>query len=44
MSEIKDFFQENGYYVARGVYSPSEVKDLERDFDRREEEWRSLLE
>jgi len=34
MSEIKDFFQENGYYVARGVYSPSEVKDLERDFDR----------
>src|SRR5687767_11615849 len=34
MSEVSDFYKENGYYVARGVYSPAEVRDLERDFDR----------
>jgi phytanoyl-CoA hydroxylase len=34
MSEVSDFYKENGYYVARGIYSPAEVKELERDFDR----------
>lgn len=33
-TEIHQFFQENGYYHAKGVYSPFEVKELERDFDR----------
>jgi len=33
-NEIKKFYDENGYYVARGVFSPDEVKVLERDFDR----------
>jgi ectoine hydroxylase-related dioxygenase (phytanoyl-CoA dioxygenase family) len=33
-SEITTFFQENGYYHARGVFSPGEVAELERDFDR----------
>jgi len=32
--EISQFFQENGYYHARGVYSPAEVRELETDFDR----------
>jgi ectoine hydroxylase-related dioxygenase (phytanoyl-CoA dioxygenase family) len=32
-SEIKAFFQENGYYVQRGVFSPAEIKELETDFD-----------
>lgn len=32
--DIKAFFEENGYYVARGVYSPAEVAELEEDFDR----------
>ncbi|MEJ5169989.1 MAG: phytanoyl-CoA dioxygenase family protein [Fimbriimonadales bacterium] len=27
-------FAEQGYYVARGVYSPEEVRELEEDFDR----------
>jgi phytanoyl-CoA hydroxylase len=31
---IRSFFEENGYYIAKGVYSPVEVADLERDFDR----------
>ncbi|MCL6511996.1 MAG: phytanoyl-CoA dioxygenase family protein, partial [Anaerolineae bacterium] len=34
MSEIASFFNENGYYLARGVFSPEEVAELERDFDR----------
>ena len=33
-SEIHAFFQENGYYHARGVYSPAELGPLEHDFDR----------
>jgi phytanoyl-CoA hydroxylase len=33
-SEIGAFFYENGYYHARGVYSPDEVVRLEEDFDR----------
>jgi phytanoyl-CoA hydroxylase len=33
-AEITKSFQENGYYVARNVYSAAEVAELERDFDR----------
>jgi len=33
-TEITEFFQENGYYLAKGVYSPTEVAELETDFDR----------
>jgi ectoine hydroxylase-related dioxygenase (phytanoyl-CoA dioxygenase family) len=33
-SEISEFFQTNGYYHAKGVYSPAEIRDLETDFDR----------
>jgi phytanoyl-CoA hydroxylase len=33
-TEITEFFQENGYYLAKGVYSPAEVAELETDFDR----------
>lgn len=29
-----EFFAENGYYVARNVFTPSEVAELEMDFDR----------
>ncbi|QYM80366.1 phytanoyl-CoA dioxygenase family protein [Horticoccus luteus] len=31
---IKTFFQENGYYVARGLFSGATLKELTRDFDR----------
>jgi len=34
MTEIKTFFDENGYYVARGIFAPDEVRKLEEDFDR----------
>lgn len=34
MSEIKAFFEENGYYLAKGVFSLDEVQGLEEDFDR----------
>ncbi len=34
MSEIGKFFDENGYYFAKGVYSPDEIKTMEHDFDR----------
>jgi ectoine hydroxylase-related dioxygenase (phytanoyl-CoA dioxygenase family) len=34
MSSINEFYQENGYYIARGVYAPEEVRELEVDFDR----------
>ena len=33
-TEITEFFQKNGYYHAKGVYSPAEVAELETDFDR----------
>lgn len=33
-SEIASFFNEHGYYLARGVFSPEEIAELERDFDR----------
>jgi len=32
--KIKAFFDENGYYVARGLFNPSQMKTLSRDFDR----------
>jgi len=32
--EITKFFHENGYYHARGVFSPAEIAELETDFDR----------
>lgn len=34
MSAIKSFFDENGYYVARGLFQPDEVAALATDFDR----------
>jgi len=34
MSEVKEFYEENGFYHARGVFSPQEVSVLESDFDR----------
>lgn len=33
-SEIKEFWDANGYYHAKGVFSPDEIKALETDFDR----------
>lgn len=33
-SPVKEFFDQQGYYLARGVFSPEEVEDLETDFDR----------
>lgn len=33
-SGIREFFDQNGYYLARGVFSADEVRDLETDFDR----------
>jgi len=32
--DLSAFYQENGYAVARNVFSPDEVAELERDFDR----------
>lgn len=32
--KIKTFFDENGYYVARGLFKPDQIKRLGRDFDR----------
>jgi ectoine hydroxylase-related dioxygenase (phytanoyl-CoA dioxygenase family) len=34
MSEIKAFFEEHGYYHAKGIFSSSEVERLEHEFDR----------
>ncbi|MBM3276891.1 MAG: phytanoyl-CoA dioxygenase family protein [Candidatus Handelsmanbacteria bacterium] len=34
MSEIKSVFSEQGYYLAKAVYCPAEVAELEADFDR----------
>lgn len=33
MSDIKAFFEENGYYHAKGVFSKDEVAELESSFD-----------
>lgn len=33
-TEIGRQFAEDGYYIARGVFSPAEVAELEADFDR----------
>jgi len=32
-NEIRRFFDEHGYYLARGVFDPATVAELERDFD-----------
>ncbi len=34
MDKMRAFFEENGYYLARGVFSPDEVGRLEDEFDR----------
>ncbi|MCA9447760.1 MAG: phytanoyl-CoA dioxygenase family protein [Candidatus Omnitrophica bacterium] len=34
MSDVKEFFENNGYYHAKGVFSPSEIVELEREYDR----------
>ncbi|MCA9448719.1 MAG: phytanoyl-CoA dioxygenase family protein [Candidatus Omnitrophica bacterium] len=34
MDQVKDFFDENGYYHAKGVFSKAEIAELERDYDR----------
>lgn len=34
MSSIKEQFDRDGFYLARGVFSPEEVAVLEKDFDR----------
>ncbi len=34
MSDIKASFQENGYYLAKGLFAADEVEALEADFDR----------
>ena len=33
-SEIKTFFDENGYYFAKGVFNPAKISELEREVDR----------
>jgi phytanoyl-CoA hydroxylase len=33
-TEITKFYRENGYYLAKGVYSSAEIRELETDFDR----------
>ncbi|MFI5356708.1 MAG: phytanoyl-CoA dioxygenase family protein [Opitutales bacterium] len=32
--KIKSFFDQNGYYLARGVFAPARIRLLEREFDR----------
>ena len=32
--EIKEFFDQNGYYLAKDVYSSDEIESMESDFDR----------
>ncbi len=34
MSDIKATFEENGYYLAKGLFAPDEITALEADFDR----------
>ena len=31
---IAEFFNENGYYLAQGVYSEASLQDMETEFDR----------
>ena len=33
-NDASGFFDENGYYLARGVYSPGEIGRLREEFDR----------
>lgn len=33
-ARIRSFFDENGFYLAKGVFSPGEIAPLETDFDR----------
>ena len=33
-NETGEFFEENGYFLARGVFSPQELAPLEEEFDR----------
>jgi len=33
-NDIKNFFDENSFYFARGVFSSGEIRELEADFDR----------
>lgn len=33
-SKIKKFYDDNGYYLARGVFNKDEIRALEEDFDR----------
>jgi ectoine hydroxylase-related dioxygenase (phytanoyl-CoA dioxygenase family) len=33
-AEITKSYQENGYYLAKNVYNPAEIAELDRDFDR----------
>jgi len=34
MNKVSQFYRDNGYYVAKGVFSTDEFRDMERDFDR----------
>ena len=34
MSKIRTFFDENGYYLAKNVFSVDEINSLENEFDR----------
>lgn len=33
-NDVSEFYRENGYYLAKGVFTPEEVRELEADFDR----------
>ena len=33
-TEIREFFDQNGYYLAKDVYSSDEIESMESDFDR----------
>ncbi|MDE0041456.1 MAG: hypothetical protein OXT74_05435, partial [Candidatus Poribacteria bacterium] len=33
-SEIRSFFEENGFYFAKSVYSADETQFMEKDFDK----------
>ena len=33
-SEVRSFFDENGFYFAKSVYSVGEIRHMEKDFDR----------
>ena len=34
MSKMQQFFSDNGYYLAKGVFSPDEISSLETEFDK----------